>query len=664
MTCGIAYSISFGNGVKSLAVEKRKTKNKKLGVAAAVLFVAAILVTVVVSTFITMFMFRSYNDDVQTERARMGMKVLEDALEREVVRLSEKFRNWSEDDPFAKSMNGYYNEYFVETWPEYREANAFCAVLDIDGNTIYSEGYPFVTFDLGSIAAGRTVSGIVTLDGKTAAVYAAPVNENGAKGALVLGYDLEKCGIPESVKALTGCEITLFGGDTRCATTLGEDLLGTPMPEAVRDKVISGGETYTGQTVINGSGYYVSYAPMYGIDGKIAGAYFAGLSSAGTDAQFAAVSAASSAAALVLVVISAAAVVIFIRKRVMIPIRQVTVLADEMESGRFSSTSVDYFFVNDEVGMFARKLRYVKKDVSKCIEDISAILDRMADGDFTAQPDSSYPGDFGRIKSSVVKIEEDLGAALEKMNRSSEEVMTGSGRMAEGSQTLADGAARQESAIKEISGSLSEVSSRISAAADSAAAAGELSELTKEKVLRQDEEIGNMVSAMNEIRVTSGEIEKIIKTIEDISFQTNILALNAAVEAARAGDAGKGFAVVADEVRNLAGKSSEAAKSTTELISAAISAVEKGSAVADRTAESMREVREMTERTSGLIVEIAQASREQNESIKQINSGIEQITQVIRTNSETAEETAASSEKLSGQSRLLKDQVSRFRTGT
>ncbi len=650
--------------MKALASGKKKYKNKKLGLAAAVLFVAAILVTVVVSTFITMVMFRSYNDDVQTERARIGMLVLEDALDREVVRLSEKFRNWSEDEPFAKSMNGYYNEYFVETWPEYREDNCFCAVLDISGNVIYSEGYPFSSFDLASVAAGKTVSGIVTLDGRTAAVYASPVNENGAKGALVLGYDLDNCGIPAGVKELTGCETALFGGDTACAATLAGNISGIQMPAGVRDKVLSGGQTYTGHTLIDGKGFYVSYAPITGADGKPAGAYFAGLGSAASDAEFAAVSIASSSAALVLVAISAVAVVVFIRKRVMIPIRQVTVLAEEMESGKFSSTAVDYFFVNDEVGMFARKLRYAKKDVSKCIEDISAILDRMADGDFTAKPDSAYPGDFGRIKNSVLKIEDDLGAALANMNRSSEEVMTGSGRMAEGSQTLADGAARQESAIKEISGSISEVSSRIAAAADNAAAAGELSELTKEKVLRQDEEIGNMVSAMNEIRVTSGEIGKIIKTIEDISFQTNILALNAAVEAARAGEAGKGFAVVADEVRSLAGKSSEAAKSTTELISAAISAVEKGSEVADRTAESMREVREMTERTSGLIVEIAQASREQNESIKQINYGIEQITQVIRTNSETAEETAASSEKLSGQSRLLKDQVSRFRTGT
>ena len=197
--------------------------------------------------------------------------------------------------------------------------------------------------------------------------------------------------------------------------------------------------------------------------------------------------------------------------------------------------------------------------------------------------------------------------------------------------------------------------------AQNAAKAGEISKQTEDEVNLQDSSIQNMVTAMSDISNTSKEIEKIIKTIEDISFQTNILALNAAVEAARAGDAGKGFAVVADEVRNLANKSAEAAKSTTTLISASIDAVNKGSKIAGETAESMKKVKDKTAETAGLIVTIAEASAEQTDAIKQITSGIDQISQVVQMNSATAEETAASCEELNGQSRMLKDQVSRFK---
>ncbi len=320
---------------------------------------------------------------------------------------------------------------------------------------------------------------------------------------------------------------------------------------------------------------------------------------------------------------------------------------------------IDYHKQN-EIGMVADQLRTAVNSIALYIDDISNVMSRMAAGQFNVHFTREFNGDFKAIQDAINSFTRDISDSMHAITEVSATVSDGSTQMAEGSQSLANGTTRQASAIEEISATIQDVSTQIATTADNATQAGRLSEKTQEKVNYQDTEIQNMLRAMSEINDTSKEIENIIKTIEDIAFQTNILALNAAVEAARAGAAGKGFAVVADEVRNLANKSQEAAKNTSDLITAAISAVGKGSQIAGATAESMKEVKEISAQTAKLIVDIAEASQEQSNSIKQITAGVEQISEVIQTNAATAEQTSALCSSLNGQSNQLHERVAKF----
>ena len=178
--------------------------------------------------------------------------------------------------------------------------------------------------------------------------------------------------------------------------------------------------------------------------------------------------------------------------------------------------------------------------------------------------------------------------------------------------------------------------------------------------MQSTKRMDDLIGAMNEISASSDETKKIIKTIEDIAFQTNILALNAAIEAARAGEAGKGFAVVADEVRNLAAKSAEAAQNTTQMIEGTVTAIENGNALVNEAAKAMNEVMESASKAAGLTKDISNSAQEAADSIQQISVGIEQISNVVQTNSATAEESAAASEELSAQAAMLKGLVGSF----
>ena len=324
------------------------------------------------------------------------------------------------------------------------------------------------------------------------------------------------------------------------------------------------------------------------------------------------------------------------------------------------STKVTYTS-RDELGDLAENLRFVLTTLSSYIGHICERMDSLATGDLTVEMDMDYLGEFESIKQSGNKIINSLNDTLGQLHQASEQVANGSEQVSSGAQALSQGATEQASSVEELAATLGDLSNQVNDTASNSRDVNQLISDTAKEINNSKQKMESMVNAMTNINECSSEIEKIIKTIEDIAFQTNILALNAAVEAARAGEAGKGFAVVADEVRSLASKSQEAAKNTTVLINNSLNAVSEGSQIATDTQSSLLKVVESADKIAVNMAKITESADLQAEGISQVTQGIDQISSVIQTNSATAEESAAASEELFSQSSLLKSLVGRFR---
>lgn len=344
------------------------------------------------------------------------------------------------------------------------------------------------------------------------------------------------------------------------------------------------------------------------------------------------------------------------------PVSEIDNVARKIADGELNE-SIRYQS-KDELGVLAvnfNKTVTRLRDYVNYIDEISSILNEVADGNLLFQLTYDYAGEFAKVKTALEHISDSLNTTLTQINQSSEQVASGSDQVASGSQALSQGATEQASSIEELAATINDISQQVSQNAESAKNASRQASIVGEQITVSNDSMKHMTIAMNEISEKSSQIGKIIKTIEDIAFQTNILALNAAVEAARAGEAGKGFAVVADEVRNLASKSAEASKDTANLIEGSMQAVEKGTQIANSTAEQLSQVVSGAQEIVNTIDDIATASQRQSDSIRQVTTGVDQISSVIQTNSATAEESAAASEELSGQAQILKNLVSKFR---
>lgn len=503
-----------------------------------------------------------------------------------------------------------------------------------------------------------------TLSGETIVTVAAPVVQNGTIKAIV-GMDVSiSCLIDElsSVKIGESGYITLFDPTKTIAFHPDSSLVGKNISEVDYSEniaqAINNNETQKSLSYVrDGQAYQGSVYYLEEFGGVVLGI----LPQAEYN-SYISETVLSITICFVACIIVLGVIVTLFGFNITRSVRKLTHVAGKIAAGELN-VNVDVTG-SDEVAVLGYNISRIVarlKTYMEYIDEICDVLLEISKGnlDFTLEHD--YAGEFSRVKDELLRVQELLSQTLHEVVVAADEVSTGAEQVSIGAQSQAQGATEQAASAEQLTATVAQISEQINSSTHHLESANEEMTAVVTEIRSGDQKMEHMLQAMNEITQSSLEIEKIIKSIEDIAFQTNILALNAAVEAARAGQAGKGFAVVADEVRNLAGKSAEASKTTATLIEKALVAVQNGKTIADETAASFHRVFEGVNRVAEQTSHVVQNSEEQDKQVQQTAIGVDQISSVIQTNSATAEEAAAASEQLAGQARMMKKLVAQFR---
>ena len=417
----------------------------------------------------------------------------------------------------------------------------------------------------------------------------------------------------------------------------------------------SGSETYD----FAGTSYFTAYAPIAGTNGwsiALTSPYADFLSSVATVSLIIFV-------CIIAIGLFALYIANRLGKKIGAPMSLCTEIINGIGIGDFSKEA-PVVKRKDETKLLAEATGKAVQELKEIVYDVTRVLGAVADGDLTVDVDEKaemYVGDYKAIYESLTSIKTSLQATMEQIDLAAEQVTSGSEQVSIGASNLSEGSTSQASSVAQLASNIRTIADLINANADDAANASGMTNKAGQAMGDANVSMENLVTAMNEIADLSEEIKKINKTIEDIAFQTNILALNAAVEAARAGAAGKGFAVVADEVRNLAGKSQEAAKSTTELIENTVLAIQKGNELVADVATKMSDVSASAGAVAQINGKISEESKNTAISINEITVGIDQISNIVQTNSATSQQSAAAAEELAGQANTLKNLIEAFK---
>lgn len=319
---------------------------------------------------------------------------------------------------------------------------------------------------------------------------------------------------------------------------------------------------------------------------------------------------------------------------------------------------------SDEIGELSNNFQKTVErlhDYVGYIDEVSIVLDEIGRGNLDFSLTRSYLGDFAKIKVSLENISKTLTRTMAEINSVAEQVALGSEQVSAGAQSLAQSSTEQTSSIQELSDSIDHLTTDVNKNNENIRGAFTAMETTFEEINESSRNMSDMLGAMNAISEASEEIKNIVKTVDDIAFQTNVLAINAAIEAARAGESGKGFAVVAEEIQMLASRTAASTGDINALVENVMGTVENGRSISEKADGSLKNVASTSEVVKNSLSEISASSDKQSESIELINVGIKQIADAVQNNSATAEQSAAASEEMSSQAQILKDRMNMFR---